>query len=287
MRGLCWGGWGHKCACVCEGAGGRVLGEGIRIIVLPPCFLQATVDIVWQLQGGTWRDQNKSQSSPFSTPPLPFCWGRGNQPFWSLCSGWLLALCQCRGAEGGQAGSVNAYHDHNRATEHSSAMKAQRERLRIPGLTLEWVFSSVTLPSGSSSAESGFPHLFVIFVAVFLCGLKLCAMLALAVAAASAAGSRMSNPSQLGNTGRLRLGVMRLCARAYAFRVYVIEGWWMCHTKECRSYTACFNCCCDVCTVNAHIIQAHLWLGIWQGWWDGISEGKRSRTLNVVVLSRS
>lgn len=38
---------------------------------------------------------------------------------------------------GRQAGSVNAYHDHNRANEHSSAMKAQRERLRIPGLTLE------------------------------------------------------------------------------------------------------------------------------------------------------
>ncbi|XP_068191778.1 microtubule-associated serine/threonine-protein kinase 3 isoform X2 [Antennarius striatus] len=38
---------------------------------------------------------------------------------------------------GRQAGSVNAYHDHNRANEHSSAMKAQRERLRIPGLTLD------------------------------------------------------------------------------------------------------------------------------------------------------
>ncbi|KAK2818699.1 hypothetical protein Q5P01_024260 [Channa striata] len=36
-----------------------------------------------------------------------------------------------------KAGSVNAYHDHNRASEHSSAMKAQRERLRIPGLTLD------------------------------------------------------------------------------------------------------------------------------------------------------
>ncbi|MEQ2293088.1 hypothetical protein AMECASPLE_029594, partial [Ameca splendens] len=36
-----------------------------------------------------------------------------------------------------QADSVNSYHDHNRANEHSSAMKAQRERLRIPGLTLE------------------------------------------------------------------------------------------------------------------------------------------------------
>lgn len=41
------------------------------------------------------------------------------------------------GRDGRQAGSVNAYHDHNRADEHSSAMKAQRERLRIPGLTLE------------------------------------------------------------------------------------------------------------------------------------------------------
>ncbi|XP_068609117.1 microtubule-associated serine/threonine-protein kinase 3 [Brachionichthys hirsutus] len=37
----------------------------------------------------------------------------------------------------GQASGVNAYHDHNRAKEHSSAMKAQRERLRIPGLTLD------------------------------------------------------------------------------------------------------------------------------------------------------
>ncbi|CAG05239.1 unnamed protein product, partial [Tetraodon nigroviridis] len=50
---------------------------------------------------------------------------------------WLVPPKCGGGAEGGQAGSVNAYHDHNRAKEHSSAMKAQRERLRIPGLTLE------------------------------------------------------------------------------------------------------------------------------------------------------
>lgn len=91
------------------------------------------------------RGETKTRAKAPLFHPLPFCWGRENQPFWSLCSSWVWALCQCRGAEGGQAGSVNAYHDHNRAKEHGSAMKAQRERLRIPGLTLEWVFSSVTV----------------------------------------------------------------------------------------------------------------------------------------------
>lgn len=91
---------------------------------------------------------------------------------------WLgLALCQCGGWH---AGSVHAYHVHNRANEHSSTMKAQRERLRIPGLTLEWVFSSVILPSWrrSSSAFS-----FILqFVFVFHCCFMLCVVLAIAAA---------------------------------------------------------------------------------------------------------
>lgn len=121
---------------------GRVLGEGGRAIVQPPCPLQATEDLVWQHQGGTWSDQNKNRSLPLLNPSL-FGGGRRNQSVSSHCGGWVWLFVS---AGGRQAGSVNAYHDHNRANEHSSAMKAQRERLRIPGLTLEWVFSSVILP---------------------------------------------------------------------------------------------------------------------------------------------
>lgn len=73
---------------------------------------------------------------PFFTPSL-FVGGEEI----SLSGGSAVAgfglFVSAGGAEGGQAGSVNAYHDHNRAKEHGSAMKAQRERLRIPGLTLE------------------------------------------------------------------------------------------------------------------------------------------------------
>lgn len=140
---------GHKCACVWRSRG-RVLGEERRGIVLPPCLLQATEDLIWQLQGGTWKDQNKNRSPPPPPPcfflnPPPFRRGE-RKPIRLIVLWWLgLALCQCRGVGGRQIGSVNAYHDHNRANEHSSAMKAQRERLRIPGLTLEWVFSSVIL----------------------------------------------------------------------------------------------------------------------------------------------
>lgn len=186
------------CMCLWRSRG-RVLGEGIRSIVLPPCPPQATKGLIWQLQGGTWKDQNRNQSPPFLPPP--FLWRERKRV--CLIALWRLglALCQCRGG-GRRAGSVNAYHDHNRANKHSSAMKAQRERLRIPGLTLEWVFSCF-LTSGSSSAVCSFTRLCVIFVAVFHCCFKLCAALALAAAAASAAGSLMSNPSQLGNSGRL------------------------------------------------------------------------------------
>lgn len=89
---------------------------------------------------------------PKQEPKLPFfipsLFVGGEKISLSSCSavaGFWLFVSAGGGAEGRQAGSVNAYHDHNRAKEHSSAMKAQRERLRIPGLTLEWVFSSVTL----------------------------------------------------------------------------------------------------------------------------------------------
>lgn len=73
---------GHKCACVWRSRR-RVLGEGRRGIVLPPCPPQATEDLIWQLQGGTWKDQNKSRSPPtpffplffFFLNPLPFLYG--------------------------------------------------------------------------------------------------------------------------------------------------------------------------------------------------------------------
>lgn len=139
------GGWGGSQMCMrLWRSRGRVLGEGRRGIVLPPCPPQATEDLIWQLQGGTWKDQNKDRGPPPSSLPPPFLLGK-RKPIRLIALWWLgSALCQCRGG-GRQAGSVNAYHDHNRANEHSSAMKAQRERLRIPGLTLEWVFSSVIL----------------------------------------------------------------------------------------------------------------------------------------------
>lgn len=143
--GLWW--WGiEMCLCLWRSRG-RVLGEGIKSIVLPPCPPQATEDLIWQLQGGTWKDQNRDQSPPFFDP-LPFCGGREKESVSSHCGGWVW-LFVSEGGGGRRAGSVNAYHDHNRANKHSSAMKAQRERLRIPGLTLEWVFSSVTLRAGA------------------------------------------------------------------------------------------------------------------------------------------
>lgn len=94
---------GHKCACVWRSRR-RVLGEGRRGIVLPPCPPQATEDLIWQLQGGTWKDQNKSRSPPtpffpfffFKTPSLFYTGER--KPIRLIVLWWRgLALCQCRG----------------------------------------------------------------------------------------------------------------------------------------------------------------------------------------------
>lgn len=81
---------------------GRVLGEGKRGIVLPPCPPQATEELIWQLQGGTWKDQNKSRSPPFLPPP--FLWGERKPSVSSHCGGWVWLFVSAGGAGGRQAG---------------------------------------------------------------------------------------------------------------------------------------------------------------------------------------
>lgn len=188
----------QMCMCL-RRSRGRVLGEGIRSIVLP---LPSSGDWGSHLTASRWKDQNKKP--PFFYP-LSFCGGRENPSVSLHCVGWvwLFVSAGWGGVAGGrQADSVNAYHDHNRANKHSSAMKAQRERLRIPGLTLEWVFSSVTLWVAAPPQCVASP-VFVMIFTVFHCCLELCAALALA-AAAFAAGS-LSCPLQRGNSGCLVL----------------------------------------------------------------------------------
>lgn len=101
---------GHKCACVWRSRR-RVLGEGRRGIVLPPCPPQATEDLIWQLQGGTWKDQNKSRSPPtpffpfffFFKPPPFFIRGRENQSVSSSCGGWVWLFVSAGGGVSRQA----------------------------------------------------------------------------------------------------------------------------------------------------------------------------------------
>lgn len=90
------------------------------------------------------RGETKTRAKAPPIAPPPFLQGVREKSGFLAALQWLgfgsLSVQSGLGggeAEGGQAGSANAYHDHNRAKEHSSAMKAQRERLRIPGLTLE------------------------------------------------------------------------------------------------------------------------------------------------------
>lgn len=80
---------------------GRVLGEGRRAIVLPPCPPQATEDLIWQLQGGTWKDQNKNHSPLFVSPP--FLWGERNQSVSSHCGGWVWLFVSAGGGGSRQA----------------------------------------------------------------------------------------------------------------------------------------------------------------------------------------
>lgn len=104
-----YGGRGiEMCLCLWRSRG-RVLGEGIKSIVLPPCPPQATEDLIWQLQGGTWKDQNSDQSRP-PPPffyPLPFCGGREKESVSSHCGGWVWLFVSEGGAGGGQAARMH------------------------------------------------------------------------------------------------------------------------------------------------------------------------------------
>lgn len=111
--------------CLCESDRG-----GEQDFAQPPCPPQAVDDRIWQLRVEVERP--KAQGPRYLHLPRVLLSDGFSAP--EPDSGSLSAH------EGACGRAVWIYHVHNRVNVCGGTMKAQRERLRIPGLTLEWVF---------------------------------------------------------------------------------------------------------------------------------------------------
>lgn len=112
-------------------AGAWTTGEGKRIVAQPPCPPQA---VEWShLTARVEVERLRALGLLYLLLPCE-----------KLSAGFSapepgIGSLSAHGGAGRQTTWI--YHVHNRVNKCSATMKAQRERLRIPGLTLEWVFS--------------------------------------------------------------------------------------------------------------------------------------------------
>lgn len=139
------------------------------------------------------------------------------------------------------------------------------------------------LTSGSSSAVCSFNRLCVIFVAVFRWCFKPCAALALA-AAASAAGSLMSNPSQLGNSGWLVCVCLRVCSCIIVFSCTCdrqVDN--MSREGVPHLHSMLFFCCCVTHKKHTHSPNTPM-MSVWPRLLDVFDKVKSSEPLTAVCL---